>query len=264
MKKAAIRMIQAQLKVQGFDPGAEDGVLGPKTRAAIDRVEKLPEDWSMSRKAVGFIQLLAMDNGIDTGPLDGYWGHQTEYAFQCLERKLEFNEEPPLWRPEDLLDLNPHGWPSQTPQENLFRCYGEVGQNQAQIQLPYPHRLAWDKKTVIHNYSCHEKVHDSLLRILHRVLDHYGPEGIAALRLDLWGGCLNVRAMRGGSQYSMHSWGIAVDYDPDRNGLTMGRDRAAFARPEYDAWWRFWEEEGWVSLGRSRNFDWMHVQAAKL
>jgi hypothetical protein len=28
----------------------------------------------------------------------------------------------------------------------------------------------------------------------------------------------------------------------------------AFAQPEYDAWWRFWEEEGWVSLGRTKNY----------
>ena len=70
--------------------------------------------------------------------------------------------------------------------------------------------------------------------------------------------------MRGGTRWSTHAWGIAIDYDPDRNQLKWGRDRAAFARPEYDAWWRLWEEEGWVSLGRTRNYDWMHVQAAKL
>jgi hypothetical protein len=62
----------------------------------------------------------------------------------------------------------------------------------------------------------------------------------------------------------MHSWGIAMDYDPERNKLKWGRDKAAFAWPEYDAWWRLWEEEGWISLGRQRNFDWMHIQAAKL
>lgn len=28
--------------------------------------------------------------------------------------------------------------------------------------------------------------------------------------------------------------------------------------------WKCWEEEGWVSLGRQRNYDRMHVQAAKL
>lgn len=67
--------------------------------------------------------------------------------------------------------------------------------------------------------------------------------------------------MRGGTQWSTHSWGIAVDFDPARNRLRWGRDHAAFAHPIYNEWWRCWEEEGWVSLGRRRNFDWMHIQA---
>jgi hypothetical protein len=146
----------------------------------------------------------------------------------------------------------------------LIRFYGEVGQNQTRVHVPYTHRLSWEKTTRVNSFSCHEKVHDSLLRVLNRVLDHYGPERIRELQLDLWGGCLNVRKMRGGTRWSMHSWGIALDYDPERNQLKWGRDRAAFAKPEYDRWWQFWEEEGWVSLGRSRNFDWMHLQAAKL
>lgn len=61
-----------------------------------------------------------------------------------------------------------------------------------------------------------------------------------------------------------HAWGLAIDWDPAHNKLKWGRDRARLARPEYDTWWRLWEEEGWVSLGRTRNFDWMHVQAVKL
>ncbi len=117
---------------------------------------------------------------------------------------------------------------------------------------------------MIHGFACHERVHDSLYRVLDRVLDHYGLEEIQRLRLDLWGGCLNVRKKRGGTTSSMHSWGIAVDYDPLRNKLPWGRTRAAFAKPDYDRWWQLWEEEGWVSLGRTRNFDWMHIQASKL
>jgi hypothetical protein len=62
----------------------------------------------------------------------------------------------------------------------------------------------------------------------------------------------------------MHIWGIAMDYDPNRNKLRWNSDKAVFAREEYRRWWEFWEEEEWVSLGRSRNFDWMHVQAARI
>ena len=157
MKRSAIRLAPRQLQARGLDPGHEDGLLGPRTRAALDRVEKIPPTWPVTRKAVAFIQLLALENGIDTGSVDGYWGHLTDYAFGCLARKLDFGAEPILWRPEDLCERNPNGWPRQTPQENLFRFYGETGRHQARIRLPYPHRLAWNKKTVIHGFSCPKK-----------------------------------------------------------------------------------------------------------
>ena len=48
------------------------------------------------------------------------------------------------------------------------------------------------------------------------------------------------------------------------NQLRWGKDKAAFARPEYARWFDLWEEEGALSLGRVRNYDWMHVQFARL
>jgi len=86
-------------------------------------------------------------------------------------------------------------------------------------------------------------------------------EKIKELRLDLFGGCLNVRKMRGGSSWSMHSWGIAVDLDPDKNQLTWGKDRASFAKSEYDPFWKIVADEGWTSLGKAENRDWMHFEA---
>jgi hypothetical protein len=62
----------------------------------------------------------------------------------------------------------------------------------------------------------------------------------------------------------MHSWGIAFDFDPDHNQLKWDHTRASFARPEYKKWLDLWEEEGAVSLGRARDYDWMHIQFARL
>jgi hypothetical protein len=155
-------------------------------------------------------------------------------------------------------------WPRQTPESNLIRYYGEPGENQVRIKVPYPHIIAWDTSKVVKSFLCHEKVHDSLLRVLTNVLDAYGMDDIEQLRLNYWGGCLNVRPMTSGSRLSLHAWGIALDYDPVRNRFRMDSDEAAFAQPEYDTWWTIWEDEGWVSLGRERDYDWMHVQAARL
>lgn len=264
MTKNVIKLIQNQLNVMGFDAGPEDGILGTRTNDALNQIDWLPQGWSKKRKAVAFIQKLAQEKGIETGEIDGYWGPQTEFAFESLLQIIREDKEPDVWRPEDIVDQNPNNWPRQSPESKLIQYYGNVGEHQTRINLPYPHKLSWKTNQIVNSFQCHEKVHDSLHRVLSRVLDSYGIEEIQRSRLDLWGGCLNVRKKRGGVSYSMHSWGIAIDYDPIRNKLKWGRDRVAFAKPEYESWWRLWEEEGWVSLGRTRNFDWMHVQASKI
>ncbi len=262
--KKQVQLVQEQLKKRGLDVGPVDGIIGTKTLKALDSVEEIPSEWSNKRKIIGFIQLLCKEKKIEAGPIDGYWGPQTDNAFESLEYFLKNEKLPPPWRDIELAEeVNPNDWPKDNEDE-LMGFYGEVGENQTRIQLPYPHKLAWNKRVVINRFSCHEKVHDSLLKILTRVFEHYGIDEIKKLRLDLWGGCLNVRSKRGGSTPSVHSWGVAVDYDPEKNNLKWGRDRAAFAKPEYDMWWKFWEDEGWVSLGREKNYDWMHVQAVKL
>jgi hypothetical protein len=271
---AAVRLVQRHLKSSGYRPGDVDGDLGPNTEAALDRLladradDLEPEDadairsGSRKRKLTATVQLLADDAGINAGPIDGLWGPQTDYAFNALQHVETYEEPPRNWRDSSAVP-NPHGWPVER-EEALIDFYGAPGEHQTMIALPYPHRLAWDKRQVVSRTQCHERVADSVVRVLENVHDHYGMDRIRDLRLDLYGGCFNKRRKRGGSEWSTHAWGIALDYDPEHNRLQWGRDRASFAKPDYDAWWSFWEDEGWISLGRAKNFDWMHVQAARV
>ncbi|SME94660.1 hypothetical protein [Desulfovibrio gilichinskyi] len=235
MNKNQIKFIQTVLNKNNADL-IVDGIVGPATISAIKVAADIPEDWTDERCLAGYIQILTANSGIECGPFDGYWGDKK---------------------------FTPSIWPNSS-QKDLIRYYGQVGENQVRITLPYPHKLAWDTNKTINSYLCHEKVHDSLKRVLTRTLSHYGPAKVEQLNLNLWGGCLNVRTMRGGTTYSAHSWGIAVDYDPEHNQLKWGRDKALFAKSEYDAWWSFWKEEGWTSLGLTQNRDWMHIQAAEI
>ena len=128
------------------------------------------------------------------------------------------------------------------------------------IQLPYPMRLAWDKDTVVTKMRCHNLVAGKFIKIFSQILAHYGIDKIKELGIDLSGGCFNLRKMRGGSDWSRHSWGVAIDLDPERNQLKETSKTARFARPEYKAMIDIFYANGFVSLGRERNFDWMHFE----
>jgi len=101
---------------------------------------------------------------------------------------------------------------------------------------------------------------DDFLAVFNDLLKHYGLEKIQELGIDLFGGCFNFRAMRGGSDYSRHSWGIAIDLDPERNKLRETSKTARFARPEYKPMIDIFYKHGFIGLGPEQNRDWMHFE----
>lgn len=262
-----VKVAQRFLNLKNLNAGAVDGAAGAKTYAALDKLPGLIKSWPYERKFFGAIQLYAKHEGLDPGPVDGLWGSRTQAAYDELRHKLLYGTPPEPWRPEERIPVNPNNWPMEgTASLNAF--YGPAkatgNANLVTFTVPYPLVIAWDTSKKVTKITAHKKVKDSILRVLNKTLQHYGTDEIKRLRLDYFGGCFNYRVMRGGNALSTHSWGIAIDFDPENNQLRWGRDKATFARPEYNKWWEFWEEEGWVSLGRDRNYDWMHVQAAKL
>jgi hypothetical protein len=128
------------------------------------------------------------------------------------------------------------------------------------IQLPYPMRLAWDTDTVVNSMMCHKLVAKNFLDVFNEIQRVYGYDKIKELGIDLFGGCFNYRKMRGGNSWSTHSWGIAIDLDPARNLLKETSKTARFARPEYKAMIDIFYKHGFESLGREKNYDWMHFQ----
>ena len=153
-------------------------------------------------------------------------------------------------------------WPTEQDVRSGHSIFGQPGDRRSlvSISLPYPLKLAWEPGTEITSITCHRLVAAPLLRIFQRTLEHYGPERIRELRLDVYGGCFNNRNVRGGGWPSLHAWGIAVDLDPERNAMYMRAPEASFSGPEYEAFWSIVEQEGAFSLGRELGYDWMHFQ----
>jgi len=162
---------------------------------------------------------------------------------------------------------SPQGKAFDAPDYNgLVRVFGEAGGRDCtsgRVILPFEFRLAWDFDQKIKVIACHKLIAENLSKIWNDTAQHYGEKRFRELGLDLYGGCFNYRPMRGSSKLSTHAWGIAVDVDPERNQLSWDHNRATLAREEYIPFWNIVEANGAYSLGRTKNYDWMHFQFCK-
>lgn len=235
--------------------GAIDYNPGTAALAAAARVlgilPALALSWVPERRVIAAAQRALRDAGFDAGDVDGLWGPQTDAAFDA-------------WRASGSGPALPDRsgeWGTQAQVEQMFGPPGGPACTAGRITPPWRMVLAWDAKKVITSFACHEDIAESGQRAFDRIAEAYDPVQIRALGLQRYGGCYNLRLKRGGSTYSMHSWGVAIDFDPGNNRLRWGRDRANLALPDADMFWDIWESEGWTSLGRARNYDWMHIQA---
>ena len=131
------------------------------------------------------------------------------------------------------------------------------------LELPYPMRLAWDLDTKVNKMRVHKLVKENFKGVFDDLLAHYGYEKLVELGIDLFGGCFAYRKMRGGTSWSKHSWGIAIDLDPVRNQLKETSRTARFARPEYKPMIDIFYKHGFIGLGPEKNFDWMHFEIKK-
>lgn len=256
-----IRTLQGNLKKAGFDPGAIDNKLGKNTYGAISSwlaKENIEHDeWDNERLWVAGEQLVLKKLGFDPGKIDGLLGTNTNVAREAYVKAARDEDITLPVAPKPKPGTVANIWPKQS---QVPTFYGEMGANQ--VLVPVPYKIYYEGQ-LVKRISLHAKVAESATRVFAKVQEVYGSR-IPELGLNLWGGSLNVRKMRGGSNWSMHSWGIAIDWDQDHNALNMHKPQARFSAPEYVPFFEAWEAEGWIGLGRERDYDWMHVQAARL
>lgn len=221
-------------KIQTRVGAKVDGIWGPKTLAAV----------ACELGAEGTAKAIQAKVGVTQ---DGIIGPQTLAAIA------------------DALDIHmpEQTWPTQAAVRTGKSVFGRVGDEGNLVSVAPPYTLYYDGVPV-KSIRVHRLLEASLLRVLERVKEHYGEKRIHELGLDIYGGCYNYRKTTTGTKYSMHAWGVALDFDPEHNGYSTKKPRARFSGADYVAWWDIWESEGWHSLGREADCDWMHVQAPAL
>jgi len=236
----AVRSLQQQLNKYGYDAGPNDGFWGPRTAGALKEFQK-----------ANFIPVTGVIDQDTRGVLYG--------------GKIIRNDEGIPDRSKDTAPIKVKtAFPPYRDVQKVFGVPGSPAATAGKCRLPIPFRIAWDMTQTVNRFSCHILVQDTFTEMFKEAVTYYGPARYRELGLDIFGGCYNNRPMRGGSKPSTHAFGIAVDLWPQKNLLRETHVTARFARPEYIPFWEIVERYGLVSLGRERDFDWMHFQACGL
>lgn len=118
------------------------------------------------------------------------------------------------------------------------------------LDLPFPLRLSWDPARTITRMMCHRR----MTRIIASVFDCIQERALQST-ITSFGGCFAFRPQRTGSKLSAHSWGIAIDLNPESNPQGSGGNMDAelveiFCQAGFQ----------WGGDWNSKNRDPMHFQ----
>lgn len=222
--------------IQKLVGAKEDGIWGPKTQAVVASKLGCSNDIKSIQKAVGTT-------------VDGILGSK---SYQCIINKLQ---------PDTSVGSKTSKFPSQSKVRSNTSIFGKAGDESNLIFVKPPYKIYYDGKEYKHGVKVHKALKESLEAIFQEIYEYYGAENIHKLGLDNYGGAYNFRKTTGGSSYSIHSWGCAIDWAPETNAMNTKAPKATLSSSACRKFWEIWEEHGWHSMGRTYNKDWMHVQA---
>lgn len=163
-----------------------------------------------------------------------------------------------------------YNWPTQSKCNDYYgNPRGRNDQPNAQweanniirVTPPYPMTYAG---TPVRSIRIHKFCSEALLEALNSIKTFVGNDTklLAESGASIYGGAYNYRLMRGGNQLSMHSWGCAIDLDPERNAFHDSQPN--FARYPFVV--KAFEDVGavWGGRWKGRSADGMHFQFATL
>jgi len=187
-------------------------------------------------------QIQRMQRQIGVVP-DGFWGPKSQA--RCREHLRSLMPAP-----------NP--WPAST-QAGLRDFYGEPGDEKNLVSITFPYPMFYGGKRVTKS-RCHLKVAASLGRVLTAIGQLHGSDRGVMEEAEDYGGIFNFRPKRGGTSYSVHSWGAAIDLDADDNTF---RDTWPIQADMPLEIMEAFAREGWQSAGAFWGYDAMHFEATR-
>ena len=286
-------MLEKIKKLQSILGVTVDGIIGPKTLQEI--CAKLEVEYSsVKRTTVKNIQARAgvsADGLIGSRTLDAiithlealnpkptlieklknYWqkwfGTKDETTVEAAKDQMSFDDLIEFYANKPVVFSEIKYYTVDLVKQATVRSgksrFGVAGDesNLVSVQVPAGYPLKYDG-TRVKSIRVHKLVADRLEAALKDILNHYGDDlEKVAPGACVYDGSYNFRKTRNSSSQSIHSWGLAIDFDAANNGLKTDWKNARFSKSIYKPFLDIMEHHGWHSLGRRSGNDGMHFQA---
>lgn len=239
-----------------------DGIMGPNTICDVANALKI--EISSNKKAT----VRNIQNYLGTAP-DGIVGMKTLTAIynKLVEKSITHQIEPILKKYiEKPISFTKVDYKANPVKQSILRkgntIYGKPGDESVLVNVPVPanYPLKYDGKRV-KTIRVHKLIADRLEAALKDIINHYGDDiEKVAPGACVYDGSYYFRASRGGTSASVHSWGLALDFDAANNTMKDSAPKARLSQQIYKPFFKILEHHGFLSLGQRANYDWMHVQ----
>ena len=174
---------------------------------------------------------------------DGFWGPVSQAACRAHLRSLFPAKNP---------------WPKAN-QASLSAFYGAPGDENNLVSMTFPYPTFYGGKRVL-STRVNARCAASLLRVLNDIGTRYNNYPDVMEEAEDYGGIFNFRLKRGGTSYSLHAYGAAIDLDADDNTF---RDTWPLQSDMPLEIMECFAREGWISGGAFWGYDAMHFEATQ-
>ena len=267
------RHLQMLMAATGDYAGGIDGAFGPISHAAMLAVEARhsaaytfdPTTTTDHRRRTACAQACLNQLGHDAGFVDGWNGNNTTEALNAFLFRVTNGTDEVIDRPPQPNFTPPGNTPRQRDVDQVYGTPGQqIEQRLTMIRLPFKLRLDWNLRAKTNKIRVHRDCAPQLEAALIAVHQHYGASEMERLGIDRYGGAYNHRRMRGGSSWSMHAYGCAIDFYAEPNGLRTACPQALFCGAAYQPFLDIMEAHEWLPAIRLWGKDAMHFQRARL